>query len=47
MVIVRPDLWVGMSTLPVDVKGIGTYFEEFLIPVKGDYGTDGVHEGSA
>ena len=34
VVVVRPDLWVGMSTVPGDVEGIGRYFEKFLVPVQ-------------
>lgn len=35
VVIVRPDLWVGMSTVPGDLEGIESYFEGFMIDVKG------------
>ena len=33
VVVVRPDLWVGMSSSPKNVQEVGKYFEGFLIPV--------------
>lgn len=32
VVVVRPDLWVGISTVPGDVEGIERYFGGFLVP---------------
>lgn len=32
VVVVRPDLWVGMSTVPGDVEGVERYFGGFLVP---------------
>lgn len=32
VVAVRPDLWVGMSTVPGDMEGIERYFGGFLVP---------------
>lgn len=34
VVVVRPDLWVGMSTTPRNLQGVGGYFEGFLIPLQ-------------
>ena len=42
VVVVRPDLWVGMSTWAADVKTIDSYFEGFMLPVETAHGIDGV-----
>ncbi|KAH7036699.1 FAD binding domain-containing protein [Macrophomina phaseolina] len=35
LAVVRPDLWVGMTTFPDDLDGLSQYFNGFLLPVSG------------
>ncbi|KAL9576491.1 MAG: hypothetical protein Q9212_007054 [Teloschistes hypoglaucus] len=36
VVLVRPDLWVGISTSPADVQAIIGYLDGFLVPIHGE-----------
>lgn len=35
VVMVRPDLWIGMSTFPEEVETITNYFDAFLVAIDG------------
>ena len=40
IVIVRPDLWIGMSTWPEKVEDISNYFDSFLVAFDGSRPVD-------
>ena len=47
VVVVRPDLWIGMSAWPEDVQAIDTYFAGFLQELRSQVGSAADFEGEA